>query len=91
MIPSAISPYANTSCNQKSLKRTRRHDIKKEETLASHTSCIRGAIPKTRGNSSSNIDMGEVVVEEEYALDEDESDTDGEENDIGWIDTEERE
>ena len=36
------------------------------------------------------FDMGEVVVEEEYSLDEDESDTDGEENDIGWIDTEER-
>ena len=37
------------------------------------------------------FDMGEVVVKEEYALDEDESDMDGEENDIGWIDTEERE
>ena len=37
------------------------------------------------------FDMGEVVVKEEYALDEDESNMDGEENDIGWIDMEERE
>ena len=37
------------------------------------------------------FDMGKVVVKEEYALDEDESNTDGEENNIGWINTEERE
>ena len=37
------------------------------------------------------FDMDKVVVEEEDVLDEDESNTDGEENDIGWINMEERE
>ena len=32
------------------------------------------------------VDMDEVMVEEEDVLDEDESDTAGEENHIGWID-----